>query len=50
MPSVEGDDNDVPAKGYGVSGRSDRSAGVLGGSHDGFGVVGVSGNWAGLYG
>ena len=49
MPSVEGDDNDVPAKGYGVSGRSDRSAGVLGGSHDGFGVVGVSGNWAGLY-
>jgi hypothetical protein len=50
MPSVEGDDNDVPAKGYGVSGRSDRSAGVLGGSHGGFGVVGVSGNWAGLYG
>ena len=50
MPSVEGDDNDVPAKGYGVSGRSDRSAGVLGGSHDGFGVVGMSGNWAGLYG
>ena len=49
MPSVEGDDNDVPAKGYGVSGRSDRSAGVLGGSHDGLGVVGVSGNWAGLY-
>ena len=36
MPSVEGDDNDVPAKGYGVSGRSDRNAGVLGGSHDGF--------------
>jgi hypothetical protein len=50
MPSVEGDDNDVPAKGYGVSGRSDRSAGVLGGSHDGYGVVGMSGNWAGLYG
>jgi hypothetical protein len=60
MPSVEGVDNDVPQKGYGVSGKSDTGAGVAGNSHksvgvagnsqDGFGVVGVSGNWAGLYG
>ena len=49
MPSVEGVDDSVPQTGYGVSGRSDRNAGVLGGSHDGFGVVGMSGNWAGLY-
>ena len=46
MSHVDGVDDGV---GYGVSGRSDRSAGVLGGSHDGFGVVGISGNWAGLY-
>ena len=60
MPSVEGVDNDVPQKGYGVSGKSDsgagvagnsqKSPGVAGNSKDGFGVVGVSGNWAGLYG
>ena len=60
MPSVEGVDNDVPQKGYGVSGKSDTGAGVVGNSQkspgvagnsrDGFGVVGVSGNWAGLYG
>jgi hypothetical protein len=60
MPSVEGVDNDVPQKGYGVSGKSDsgagvtgnsqKSPGVAGNSKDGFGVVGFSGNWAGLYG
>ena len=60
MPSVEGVDNDVPQKGYGVSGKSDsgagvagnsqKSPGVAGSSRDGFGVVGMSGNWAGLYG
>jgi hypothetical protein len=46
MSHVDGVDDSV---GYGVNGRSDRNAGMLGGSHDGFGVVGVSGNWAGLY-
>src|SRR5829696_7178432 len=46
MTHVDGVDDGV---GYGVNGRSDHNAGVLGGSHDGFGVVGVSGNWAGLY-
>ena len=60
MPSVEGVDNDVPQKGYGVSGKSNsgagvtgnsqKSPGVAGNSKDGFGVVGMSGNWAGLYG
>src|SRR5215203_2544309 len=46
MSHVDGVDDGV---GYGVNGRSDRNAGVLGGSHDGFGVAGISGNWAGLY-
>jgi hypothetical protein len=46
MSHVDGVDDGV---GYGVSGHSQKNAGVLGGSHDGFGVVGMSGNWAGLY-
>ncbi|HZA62136.1 MAG TPA: hypothetical protein VE573_04640 [Nitrososphaeraceae archaeon] len=47
MSHVDGVDDGV---GYGVQGRSQKNAGVLAGSHDCFGVVGVSGNWAGLYG
>ena len=38
MPSVEGVDNDVPQKGYGVSGRSDSGFGVYGDSVSGNGV------------
>ncbi|MFL6357820.1 MAG: hypothetical protein ACJ72V_00575 [Nitrososphaeraceae archaeon] len=46
MSHVDGVDDGV---GYGVQGSSQKNAGVYGESHDGFAVVGFSGNWAGLY-
>ena len=43
MPSVEGVDDDSPAKGYGVRGKSDDAVGVRGESDiGGYGVFGKS--------
>jgi hypothetical protein len=42
MPSVEGVDDNVPPRGYGVYGRSDTSYGVHGYSANGSGVTGSS--------
>jgi hypothetical protein len=60
MPSVEGVDDNVPPRGFGVSGRSynwagvygisNNGSGVAGESNRGYGVYGYSYNWSGVYG
>jgi hypothetical protein len=50
MPSVEGVDNDVPQKGYGVRGRSNSSVGVEGRSDSSSGVFGFSNGSPGVFG
>jgi hypothetical protein len=50
MPSVEGVDDNVPPKHYGVSGRSDSGRGVYGRSNMGIGVIGSSSNVYGVFG
>jgi hypothetical protein len=50
MPSVEGVDDNVPPRGYGVRGRSNFSHGVFGYSGAGYGVAGQSDSNVGVVG
>ena len=50
MPSIEGNDDNVPSRGYGVLGYSNNGDGVVGYSAgSGYGVGGVSDSGTGMY-